>query len=444
MRAYIWRRILYMIPMVFGIILVTFFLFNVAGGDPALMKLGKNATAQSLEQYDAQRGYDKPLFAGRWGRTRAWTEMEPDRHAGSWRLVKGVAWTNTGGGRVVLPGGQSYGVPMAFRPRPGTYRWIMEYRLVPADDGTLPSVEWVSGQARMLLPQATGWRSQAMVWQVVGDETGMISRLSVPAGTLEIRAMTLKRRNAHWLDSQLVFYLGQLARGDFGVSHDTNERISRMMLRGIGPSLMLTVPIFFVGLVVSISLALLCAFFRNTWLDRFFVLVSVVLMSVNYLVWIIFGQYFLGYRLRWFPVWGFESWRYLLLPVLIGVISGLGGSLRFYRTVMLDEMYRDYVRTAFAKGAGRGRVLFVHVLRNAMIPVMTNVVMSIPFLYTGSLLLERLFGIPGLGNMAYEGIMNSDVDVIRAVVFVGAVIYVFANLLTDISYAWVDPRVRLK
>jgi len=155
------------------------------------------------------------------------------------------------------------------------------------------------------------------------------------------------------------------------------------------------------------------------------------------------GQYLLAFKAGWFPVWGFESWAYLLLPVLIGIVGGLGENVRFYRTLMLDEMYRDYVRTAYAKGVGAGGVLFRHVLRNAMIPVLTNVALAIPFLYTGSLLLEGFFGIPGLGGLAINAINASDVDVVRAVVLVGSILYVIANLLTDLAYAWFDPRVKL-
>jgi peptide/nickel transport system permease protein len=129
--------------------------------------------------------------------------------------------------------------------------------------------------------------------------------------------------------------------------------------------------------------------------------------------------------------------------VIIGIVSGLGENIRFYRTIMLDELYRDYVRTAFAKGVSRRGVLLRHVLKNAMIPILTNVVIAIPFLYTGSLLLEGFFGIPGLGGMSINALNYSDVDVVRAVVFIGAVLYVFANLLTDIAYALVDPRVKL-
>ena len=167
-------------------------------------------------------------------------------------------------------------------------------------------------------------------------------------------------------------------------------------------------------------------------------------MSINYLIYIVAGQYFLAYRIGAFPVWGYESIRYLILPVIIGVISGLGSSVRFYRTIMLDEIYQDYVRTALAKGVSKPRILFVHVLRNALIPIVTNVVIAIPFLYTGNLLLENFFGIPGLGYLGINAILSSDVDVVRALVLIAALLFVIANLLTDLVYAAVDPRVTLK
>ena len=142
------------------------------------------------------------------------------------------------------------------------------------------------------------------------------------------------------------------------------QPVIKLLSDGIIPSLSITVPIFFIGIIVSISLSLVCAYFRNQFIDRFLVLISVALMSVNYVVYIVAGQYFLGYKLDFFPVWGYESIKYLVLPVIIGVISGLGSNIRFYRTIMLDEMYKDYVRTAFAKGVSKNRVLFVHILKN--------------------------------------------------------------------------------
>ncbi|NLB60662.1 MAG: ABC transporter permease, partial [Lentisphaerae bacterium] len=245
-------------------------------------------------------------------------------------------------------------------------------------------------------------------------------------------------------DSQLAFYLGQLIRLDFGVSSSMNQPVARLLLQGIGPSLALALPILLVELALGVVLALLCAFFRNRFVDRFLVVLAVALMSINYLVWIVGGQYLLAYRWHWFPLWGFESWRYLLLPVAIGVISGLGANVRFYRTIMLDEMHREYVRTAFAKGLSRRRVLFRHVLKNALIPIITNVVIALPLLYTGSLLLESFFGIPGLGYLSVNALNSADLDVVRAVVLIGAILFVGANLIADLCYALVDPRVQLK
>ncbi|NQT94674.1 MAG: ABC transporter permease [Lentisphaerae bacterium] len=444
MLKYITRRCLYMIPTLFGIILVTFVLFNVAGGDPAIMKLGKNTSPRLLEDFDIQRGYDKPLIAGAWGTTRAYRDSDFASTPDPWRAGDGVTHRREDRGSIALAPGAGYEVPVAFGLKRGDrYRWEMVYRLAGSDAATL-MVEGVEEAVAFPLAPSDSWSKVRVPFKVGEDPGSLVSRFVVGQGDLELASLRLRRRTAHVFDSQLWFYLCRLSHLDFGTSHGTNQKVSRMILDGILPSLSLTVPMFVVGLVVSIVLALVCAFFRNTFIDRFLVVVSVILMSVNYLVWIVLGQFYLGYVKRWFPIWGFESWKFLVLPCLIGVVSGLGANLRFYRTVMLDEMYRDYVRTAFAKGVSKRGVLFRHVLKNAMIPILTSVVLAIPFLYTGSLLLETFFGVPGLGRMAIDGINNADVDVIRALVFVGAVLYLAANLVTDICYAWVDPRVKFK
>lgn len=452
---YIIRRILYMIPTLFGIILITFILFNVIGDDPALTKLGKQVSAQRLEDFDIKRGYNKPLIAGLWGKIRAYSDSNFGTSPGPWHMVPGVVHSNSAG-CIVMAAGAEYQVPLGFELYPDErFRWEIEYRLrdVP-DPGSGPV--GTPGDARLIITNAAGGtkvvaleksgdrRTITIPFSTGPDTTALKCAFKVDGGVLELHSLRLRRRAAHFFDSQLWFYLTRLAAGDFGESHDNNQRVSDMIKQGVLPSLALTVPMFFVELIVSISLALFCAFYRNTLIDRSLVVISVILMSVNYLVWIILGQFVLGYGMRLFPVWGFESARYLVLPCLIGVISGLGAELRFYRTVMLDEMYKDYVRTAVAKGVSRRGVLFKHVLKNAMIPILTSVVMAIPFLYTGSLLLESFFGIPGLGRMAYDGIFYADLDVVRALVFVGAVIFMFANLFTDICYAFADPRVRLR
>ncbi len=448
---YIIRRILYMIPTLFGIILITFVLFNVIGDDPALAKLGKQVSAQRLEDFDTKRGYNKPLIAGFWGKTRAYGDSNFKTTAGPWRMVPGVVHSNSAG-CVIMAAGATYQVPLGFELYPGErFKWEITYRLSDTGGATgTPAqarfvVTNVQGAVQIVAldKNATG-RTLSVPFSTGPDTAALKCAFQVDGGVLEVTSVKLRRRAAHFFDSQLWFYLCRLASGDFGESHDNNQRVTDMIKQGILPSLALTIPIFFVELIVSISLALFCAFYRNTLVDRFLVVFSVALMSVNYLVWIILGQFVLGYGWRLFPVWGFESAAYLFLPCLIGVVSGLGAELRFYRTIMLDEMYKDYVRTAVAKGVSRRGVLFKHVLKNAMIPILTSVVMAIPFLYTGSLLLESFFGIPGLGRMAYEGIFYSDLDVVRALVFVGAVMFMVANLLTDICYAFADPRVRLR
>jgi len=170
-------------------------------------------------------------------------------------------------------------------------------------------------------------------------------------------------------------------------------------------------------------------------------------MSIPYLSFILFGQYFLAYKWGLFPVFfspDLTMAQNVALPVLIGTAAGLGGNIRFYRTVMLDEMRSDYVRTAFAKGLTTRSVLFKHVLKNAMIPIITRVVLAIPFLFLGSLLLERFFGIPGLGYLMVEAIGSRDYFVISAMTYISAILFVVFNLITDICYCLADPRVCLE
>ena len=244
-------------------------------------------------------------------------------------------------------------------------------------------------------------------------------------------------------DSQFVRFLSDLARGDFGYSVEYDEPVLDVLARGVGPSLSLTVPILVGSVVVGLALALGAAAFRGRAVDHAVLLVSAVLMSVNYVVWVLAGQFFLAYRLGLFPVWGYRNAFYLVLPVLIGIVSSLGTDVRFFRTALLDEIYRPYVLTARAKGLARPVILVRHVLRNALIPIVTYVSLSIPGLFTGSLLLEGFFGIPGLGAVAINAIHSADMAVVRAVVVLGALLYQFVNLATDLLVAALDPRVRL-
>jgi peptide/nickel transport system permease protein len=236
---------------------------------------------------------------------------------------------------------------------------------------------------------------------------------------------------------------------DFGRSDADDSPIVDRLRRGAIPSLTVTLPLFAAGLVIGIALSLFVAYFRETYIDRAGVVLCVLGMSVSILLYIIGGQFLLGKLLRWFPISGFDPSpalvaRFLAIPWLIGLLSGLGGEVRFYRTVFVEETSRDYVRTARAKGCGDGRIMARHVLRNAMIPILTRVVVAIPFLFTGSLLLESFFGIPGLGSITVDAIHGNDFATLRVMVYIGALLFVLAQIATDVAYTLVDPRVRLE
>jgi peptide/nickel transport system permease protein len=232
----------------------------------------------------------------------------------------------------------------------------------------------------------------------------------------------------------------------FGFSEDKRDIAGEIRER-MWPSLALAVPVFLVGLAVCITFALLMAFFRATYLDFSGVVLCVAMMSISTLFFIIVGQFVASKTLHLVPIsgyaGGFDAARFLVLPVVIGVISGIGSSSRWYRTLFLEEMGRDYVRTARAKGLSETVVLFRHVLKNAMIPILTGAVVVIPLLFLGSLLSESFFGIPGLGSYTIDAIQSQDYAVVRAMVFIGSVFYIIGLILTDISYTLVDPRVRL-
>lgn len=308
MLKYVLRRIAEVIPTTVGILLLTFILFNVVGGSPAEVILGKNATAESIAAFNHKWGYDKPLVLS--------------------------------------------------------------------------------------------------------------------------------------ADSQFVNFVVSLAKGDLGYSIEMDEPVKDVLLRGLGPSLSLTVPILVGGTIVALMLAMLAAAFRGGFPDKAVLVGSTVLMSVNYVVWVLLGQFLLSFKAGIFPVWGYGSAFYLALPVFIGIVSSLGADIRFFRTAILDESYKPYVLTARSKGLSRATIMLRHILPNALIPIVTYVSLSIPWLFTGSLLLESFFGIPGLGSVSINAIHSADMAVVRALVVFGALLYQFVNLATDLLYAALDPRVR--
>ena len=323
MLAYVFRRVLYAIPILVGVNLITFALFFIVNTpeDMARMQLGvKRVTPEAIEKWKQERGYDKPLF-------------------------------------------------------------------------------FASGQS--------GW---SKITHTIFFEKSV-----------------------------------RLFAFDFGPAEDRRD-IGEEIRARMGPSLALAIPVFLVGLAVNITFALLMAFFRATYLDFWGVVLCVAMMSISTLFYIIGGQYVAAKLWNLVPISGYDggldAGRFVILPVLIGVVSGIGSGSRWYRTIFLEEMGRDYVRTARAKGLAESVVLFRHVLKNAMIPILTGAVVVIPLLFMGSLLTESFFGIPGLGSYTIDAIQAQDFAVVRSMVFIGSVLYIVGLLLTDLSYTVVDPRIR--
>ena len=308
MWAYFIRRLLYAVPILFGVALVVFSLFNLVGGDPATMLLGKHATAERVAMVRAELGLDRPL-------------------------------------------------PVQF-----------------AD------------------------------------------------------------------------YLKEIVTFDFGKSYTTREDIREKIISGIGPTLCLSIPAFLITAFFSLLIALIVSYYRGSWIDRLSVISFVFLMSMPGLAYILFGQYILASKLGWFPISGYgSSWGervyYLSLPILISVFLNLGSDIRFFRNSIIEEVGQDYVRTARAKGLGEKWVYLKHVLKNSMIPVITYLVIEIPYLVLGSLLLESFFSIPGIGGMTVEAVNNSDFPVLKAMTTVISMLYILTTILTDVLYRLVDPRM---
>jgi peptide/nickel transport system permease protein len=247
---------------------------------------------------------------------------------------------------------------------------------------------------------------------------------------------------------QTIFYQKsiKLFAFEFG-SSDAGQDISYDIKQRMIPSLFIAIPALLLGLLVNITIALLFVFFRGTYIDTGGVIICIMMMSISALFYIIGGQYVLAKLLKIVPVSGYEAgWsllKFLILPVFIGVIGGVGSGARWYRTLFLEEINKDYVKTALSKGFSEVYVLFRHILKNALIPILTGVVVLLPLLFLGSLLTESFFGIPGLGSYTIDAIEQQDFAIVRAMVFLGSVLYIFGLILTDISYTMVDPRVKL-
>jgi peptide/nickel transport system permease protein len=283
---------------------------------------------------------------------------------------------------------------------------------------------------------------------VGGDPAQVLAgKISNPEQIANIRRQ-LGVDQPYWY--QLWVFVQQVFTFDFGRSWSTNEEVSRILLTRVGPTLTIMVPVLIIETVLAVLFAIMVAYVRGSLTDRAIMIISTVAMSISFLVYIIVFQWLFGFILGWFPVqgWSESFWKNLVtyapLPIMLAVFVGLAPQLRLYRSFFLDEINQDYVRTARAKGVPEKKVMLKHVLRNAMIPILTNIGISLPGVFVGSFLLEVFFSIPGLGREIITAVNRSDFPVIKAVTVYLAVLTMIINLLVDVMYKYVDPRVSFK
>jgi peptide/nickel transport system permease protein len=416
MLNYILKRFLYSILIIAGVILLTFGLFRVAAGDPAAAVLGKNPSPREVEDLRSDLGADLPLIYGSWRKTEAFSSADfssTNKTLGI-NISPEARFTD---GNLSLHGGtvefkRNFNINVPLQCRINGKTWEKEIDIPPSQKSLVISNESEIVSVEFFRKQKSPFNSQ-----LVRSVQEIISFTST---------------------FPFVTFL------NFGRTIVTREPIRHILWRGVGPSLCLMIPIFLGEIIIGICLALVATAYKGRWPDRALMLLSISAMSISYLVFIILGQWFLAYSLNWFPVWGWGSLINLALPLIIGIASGLGGSVRFYRTVFVNELNREYLRTAAAKGCSPFAVYTKHLLRNSAIPIITHATAALPFLFTGSLLLETFFGIPGLGYLGIEALNNSDLQLLKALVIISAILFVTMNTVADIAYAWADPRIRLK
>lgn len=426
MLRFILRRSAYSLLILLGVLILTFVLFRMAAGDPVATLLGKNPKPEEVERLRQSLGSDRPMFYGKWRKTEAYTNVSFRGGRSDFNAVstEGNASPTRDGMR--LTGGKI----------------LFQQNFVP------------DGKKCLIAVEAEGTYSVNGTLCEGNSETEIDpqTKLVCIEGNASVVKVEFSRESDDPWDSQLLASLKEIVTFkseapyveffNFGRTLTTREPIREKLWDGMLPSLMLMLPIFFGELLLGIIFAMIACVWRGTWIDRVIVVLSVAGMSISYLALIIGGQWLLGYYWNWFPVWGWGSAKYLVLPVIIGIISGTGSGVRFYRTVFLNEINREYLRTAVAKGASPIVVYGKHLLRNSMIPIITRASGILPFLFTGSLLLESFFGIPGLGSAGINALHDADLQMLKALVILSSFLFVVINLLTDIAYAYVDPRMR--
>jgi peptide/nickel transport system permease protein len=441
MTAYIIRRSLYAVPILLGVNILVFLLFFFVNSpdDMARAHLGrKRVTPEQIERWKREHSLDLPYFynAG-WRRMGSLSATAVDNQA---------EFATAGAGEYALVV-EAPEARLADQQRTVRLQGSQPARLVLPDDFDV--------QGNLLLPAATTTRR--LRFRITPPQESAPTPLTLqlafgveaPAPTQRVLLEYKEPLPLLARLTQTIFFQRSLKMlvFQYGTSDDGKD-IGAEVFKRLGPSLSITVPIFMLGLLLDICFAMLVALYRGTYVDYWGIVVCVVLMSISFLFYILGGQVVLGKFFRLVPISGFDygiyGLKFMALPVIVAIVADLGGGVRFYRTIFLEEINKDYVRTARAKGLPERSVLFIHALKNAMIPILTGVVLSLPFLFAGSLLLESFFAIPGMGSFMLDAIQRQDFAVVQAMVSLGSFLYIVGLVLTDISYTLVDPRVRLE
>lgn len=425
MFAYIVRKLLYMPAILFGVIAITFVLFFMVTSPDALarMRLGPKASQLQIRQWqaDPKQGFIQ------------WTEKGESK-------LKSLATSDKGRSKLAK----------ASLTEDGRAKLAELAKNTDTKEGKKAFAEYLETEEgkKKIFELLSTKEGVARFLEMIQTEAGRIELDTLDGHAPKVDADLKAGEDFEYRSWLFLFggYVKDLITFNFG--DDRKDRpVASVLWEGMGPSLALTLPAFFIAEVIALFFGLFAAMYRQTRVDNVIVVSSILLMSINAIALVLFGQKFLAADWNYFPLsgWspGFGAMRYLLLPILLYVIISFGEHVRFNRIVMLDEVNQDYVRTARAKGLNENVILFKHVFRNTLIPLITRWVVTIPSLYLGSLVLESFFGIPGLGGLTYDAISNSDTNVVRAVVVIGSVTFMFASLLSDVLYAVVDPRIRL-
>lgn len=443
--AKILRRLLYAVLVLAGVNLLTFilFFFITTPDRMARTRLGPEATVEQIADWKKDRSYHLPYFFH-----DGWQEEDV-------KEVRGDGWIGLcglprGGAAFLIerpPNASPLSILVASDP-PGALTLGTQGGPVPPS----PSAE-VPPQGFTLVGAITtsaGARTERTEHAVTapGGARLAIRLVQPPPSGVVLRLLRHRPLGLSERLTQTVFYQRSLRFFwlDFGRS-DGGAPIVRTILARIPPSLAITVPMFLLGLLCELTIALLLVGFRGTWWDLAGRAVCVGLMSLSAMFYVVVGQWLISVTLRWTPVSGFlggaSALRFVLLPVAIGTVLGLGAGVRWYRAILIEELGKDYVRTARASGLPEHLVLVDHVLRNALVPIVTTLAAALPFLFTGSLVLESFFAIPGMGTFLLEALRQQDFATVQAMVFLGSALYTASLFLTDLGYLLVDPRVRV-